>query len=114
MNRGQDIILIIGRLLHGHAALAEGHYADAHRWRFVFDESLGGGFGSLHACWGQIIGGHAARYIKRQNHRAFDARHTDDGLWPGQRNDEDDQRDQEDQRRQVTANPQQAPCPHRM
>ena len=42
------------------------------------------------------VGGHAARHVEREDHRALDPRHADDALRSGQRDDEDRQPGEDD------------------
>ena len=59
--------------------------------RLAFDEPACRGLGRLHPGRREVVGGHAARDVEREDDRALDARHADDALRPGHRQDEDRQ-----------------------
>ena len=48
----------------------------------------------------EVVGGHAARDVEREDHRALDPRHADDALRPSEGQDQDRQPDDEEHRRE--------------
>ena len=69
----------------------------------MLDKTFCRRLGGFHASWLEIICGHTARDIERQNDRAFDVRQTDFGLRAGQGNAENRKREQKKNRRDVAA-----------
>ena len=94
----QDQCLVVGRDLDGEAAVAEGDHADQHRGRLALDEASCRGLGRLHPGRREVVGRHAARDVEREDDRPLDARHADDALRPGHRQDEDRQTGDEQRR----------------
>ena len=99
----QDRILIVGRGLNRKSVIAERDDADSDGGWLVIYETFRGGFSGFHTSWFDIVCGHTARNVERQNDRAFDVRQTDFGLRAGQCHAENREREQKKNWRDVAA-----------
>ena len=83
--------MLVGGRLHRKTAVAKDDHTDLHAARLAQDKFARRGFGGFHARGFQIIGGHAARDVKGQDHGAFDARQADNCLRASEGNEQDRQ-----------------------
>ena len=74
VDRGDHLVLDVGRPEHGDGAVAERDDADLDRRRLLFHERAGGALRRLDPGGLEILGAHAVRHVEGEDHRAFAAR----------------------------------------